>query len=275
MTGLPAGDLGRPIRVVLFGGAFLEPGALELLARLDEHPEVEFLGGVCQSPGFGLRHTVADVVGRRRLLAPVVLAAYAGRAAWRSVQDPRAALQLRRRARGALSKMEAVADIHDAAVLERLRARGADLGLVYGSPILKPELFETPAFGTIGIHHGSLPEYRGKKTTFWAMFNGEAVAGVTIQRIGRGIDTGEIVSTAEVPTAGKWYGQVNAELERVGVRLYLAAVLAVKRGQARCRPQAARSSGLYRQPGTQDIVRLWWRQLTAGHGSARPVKRVP
>lgn len=275
MKTLPTDDLGRPIRVVLFGGVFLEPGALEFLARLDEHPEVEFLGGVCQSPGFGLRHTVADIVGRRWLLAPPVLAAYAGRAAWRWVQDPRAALRLRRRVRGALSRMEAVADIHDAAVLQRLRARGADLGLVYGAPVLRPELFELPAFGTIGIHHGSLPEYRGKKTTFWAMFNGEAAAGVTIQRIGHGIDTGEIVSAAEVPTAGKWYGQVVAELERVGVHLYLAAVLAVKRGEARCRPQAARPSGLYRQPGLHDIVRLWWRQLTAAHGAARPAKRAP
>jgi hypothetical protein len=48
-----------------------------------------------------------------------------------------------------------------------------DLGLIYGSPILKPELFEIPRCGTLGIHHGKVPAYRGNKTTFWAMYNGE------------------------------------------------------------------------------------------------------
>ena len=79
---------------------------------------------------------------------------------------------------------------------------------VCGAPILKPELFEIPAFGTLGIHHGRLPEYRGKKTTFWAIYNGDSTAGVTIQRINAGLDTGEIVCTGEVPTAGKTTGEL-------------------------------------------------------------------
>jgi folate-dependent phosphoribosylglycinamide formyltransferase PurN len=262
---LPTQDLGRPIRVVLFGGAFLEPAALEWLALLDEHPEVEFLGGFCESPGLTLRHAAADVVRRRRWLAPAVLALYAAEGARRFARTPRACLALRRRVRPALSRVAAVSSIHAPDVLERIRALAPDLGLVYGSPVLRPELFEIPAYGTIGIHHGRLPEYRGKKLTVWAMLNGDTSTGVTIQRIGRGIDTGAIVRTGEVPIRGRRYGAVEADVQALGVRLYLDAVLDVKRGEARCRPQPPGTFPLYRQPRARDILQVWW------HGSgARP-----
>jgi hypothetical protein len=259
---LPVEDLGRPLRVLLFGGAFFEPAALELIARLDEHPEVEFLGGVCQSAGFGLRHTAADVVRRRGLLAPAVLGIFAAQSAVRFVRHPRAALRLRRRVRGALSHIATVPDIHAPTVLQRVRTLVPDIGLVYGSPILRPELFEIPAFGTLGIHHGKLPAYRGKKLTFWAMVNGEATTGVTIQRINRGVDTGEIVSAGEVAVRGRRYGRVDADVQALGVTLYLDAILAVKRGVASSRPQQVGDFPVYRQPSTRDIVRLWRQRLT-------------
>jgi folate-dependent phosphoribosylglycinamide formyltransferase PurN len=260
---LPARDLGRPIRVIFFGGAFLEPAAQEFVARLDEHPEIEFLGGICQSPGFGLRHRVNNVVLRRKLLAPAVLGIYAAQAVLRVLRRPRAALALRDRARRGMARLMPVPRIHAPEVLEHVRALAPDLGLIYGSPILKPELFEIPTFGTLGIHHGALPHYRGKKTSFWAMLNGEPAVGVTIQRIDSGVDTGEIIATGEVPTAGKRYGRVDAELQALGVQLYVATVLAVKRGEARGRPQRRSAAPLYRQPRARDILRLWKRQLTS------------
>ena len=69
--------------------------------------------------------------------------------------------------------------------------------IFYGGPILKPALFEIPTLGTLGIHHGKLPAYRGKKTTFWAMFNDEPSAGVTIQSVNAGLDTGRGVRAGE------------------------------------------------------------------------------
>jgi len=65
----------------------------------------------------------------------------------------------------ALSKFVTVPDVHAQAVLERVRAAAPDLGVIYGAPILKPELFGIPPLGTLGIHHGRVPQYRGKKTT--------------------------------------------------------------------------------------------------------------
>jgi methionyl-tRNA formyltransferase len=271
---LPTHDLGRPIRVIFFGGAFLEPAAREFVARLDEHPEIELLGGICQSPGFGVWHTIANVARRRKLLAPAVLGVHAAQTALRVAQRPRAELVLRRRTRRLLGRFMTVPRIHAPEVLEHVRALAPDLGVVYGSPILKPELFEIPAFGTLGIHHGKLPDYRGKKTVFWAMLNGDPTAGVTIQRINAGVDTGEIVCAGEVPTKGKRYGRVDAEVQGLGVDLYVASILALKRGAARCRPQGRATSPLYRQPRPRDILRLWVRQLTPGSPPAASPSRT-
>jgi len=255
-------DLGRPIRVVVFGGAFLEPAAQQFVALLDGHPEVELVGGFCQSRGFDLWSRIADVGRRRGLAAPLVLGVYTARAVLRCARRPRSQLILRQRVRKALTRFTAAPDIHSPAVLQRVRALAPDLGLVYGAPILKPQLFEIPTFGTLGIHHGKLPEYRGKKTTFWAVLNGEVTAGVTIQLITAGLDRGHIVRAGEVPIAGKRYGRAAAEVQELGLRLYMDAVLAVKRGIATLQPQPHGASPLYRQPAPQHYLRLWYRQAT-------------
>jgi hypothetical protein len=252
---------GRPIRVVVFGGAYFEPAAMDFVARLEEHAEIELAGGVCQSAGFGWRSRTRDLVRRRGIVAPAILAVQAGQVGARALRAPRRELQLRRSARRALLRFMTVPDIHAPEVLRHVAGLHADLGLIYGSPILKPSLFQLPRLGTLGIHHGSLPDYRGKKTAFWAMYNGEAAAGVTIQKVNAGLDTGEIVLEGAIPIGSRRFGRVEAEVQRLGIQLYLDAILAVKHGTAVYRPQPAGRSPLYRQPTPLQILRLWQRQL--------------
>jgi methionyl-tRNA formyltransferase len=140
-------------------------------------------------------------------------------------------------------------------------ALSPDLGLIYGSPILKPELYEIPRLGTLGIHHGKVPEYRGNKTTFWAMYNGEPVAGVTIQKVNRGLDTGSVVKSGDVNTEGRTYQAVVHELERLGLDLYIQAILEVKHGTADYKPQNGAKGKLYRNPKPVDFLNFWGRQI--------------
>jgi methionyl-tRNA formyltransferase len=133
--------------------------------------------------------------------------------------------------------------------------------LIYGSPILKPALFEIPTYGTLGIHHGQVPQYRGKKTTFWAIYHGEPAAGVTIQKINAGLDTGQIVNSGQVLIGRRSYGTVWGEVLALGLDLYVEAILQVRAGTAVYRPQAGPKGKLYRDPKPADIVRFWLRQL--------------
>lgn len=261
MSELPTQPLPRPVRVVLFCGPVLERGMVRFAHLLDSHPEVEFLGGFCQTPGLGTGERLADLFRRRGVVAlPLLLTQLLG-ATVRWVRQPGFERRLRRRRAWLEDNLHLTADLHDAAVLDRVRSLEPDLGVIYGGPILRPELFELPRFGTLGIHHGTLPAWRGKKTTFWAMYHGEPRAGVTIQRVNAGIDTGELVRYGSVPARRRSYGRVESELEELGLDLYLDAVVGVRRGTTRTQPIEGRRGRLCRDPRPAQLLRFALRRF--------------
>jgi len=252
-----------PIRVVLFGGGpVLERGVKQFMCRLEEHSEIEFLGGFCQSQAQTSGAVVKDLWRRRGILALPLLLIQIVSGIGRYVSQPRAEVKLNTELDRLSGRIHYVPDIHADAVLEDVRSLEPDLGLIYGSPILKPKLFEIPRLGTLGIHHGKVPEYRGKKTTFWAMYNGEKTAGVTIQKVNRGLDTGEIVKAGEVPTGRRSLQVVWHDLEQLGLDLYLQAILEVREGTATYQPQVGKKGKLYQDPEFGDILTFWRRQFS-------------
>ena len=265
--------LDRPIRIVFFGGRYLQPVEAQFAAMLDEHPEIDLVLGVCEGEGFGVAQRLRDLWRRRGLLAPAIMIANVLSACARLLRDPRATLRWRRRTARALQKFVSVPDVHAPDVLVQVRAAAPDLGVIYGSPILRPELFEIPVFGTLGIHHGRVPQYRGKKTTFWEIYHGERVAGVTIQRVERGIDTGAVVRAGEVEIGRKGYGRVWDEVQALGCQLYLQAILDYRHGRASAVPQdpGTQRGPLFRQPSAKDLARYWLRRWT---GAASRVSRI-
>jgi methionyl-tRNA formyltransferase len=202
-----------------------------------------------------------DLWKRRSWLAFPLFAISVINKVMRFLLHPREEIVLQRRLERISDRIHFVSDIHAQHVWEQVRALDPDLGLIYGSPILKPELFEIPGLGTLGIHHGKVPEYRGNKTTFWAMYNGERVAGVTIQKVNKGLDTGSIVKVGEVSTRGRAYLAVIRELESLGLDLYMQAILEVKHGTAEYKPQSEGKGNLYRNPKAGDFLKFWGRQI--------------
>jgi folate-dependent phosphoribosylglycinamide formyltransferase PurN len=259
--------LNRPIRVVMFGsGPELNQDAKQFICRLEEHPEIEFLGAFCQAQSQSLRAVFGDLWKRRSWLALPLFVMWITNKAMRFLLHPREEIALNRSLEKISDRINFVPNIHALNVLQQVRALHPDLGLIYGSPILKPELFEIPSMGTIGIHHGKVPEYRGNKTTFWAMYNGEHVAGVTIQKVNRGLDTGSIVKAGEVSTQGRAYPAVVHELETLGLDLYMQAILEVKHGTADYKPQGGVKGKPYRNPKPGDLLKFWGRQIRSRVG---------
>lgn len=253
----------EPIRAVLFSDPFLAASADTFVCRLREHPSIELLAVYCQGPGAGSLARLRDLWRRRGPLGLVIALTEAGVGAVRIVFRP----GRHRRRQEALSAMRIVPDLHAPDILEQVRRLDPDLGLVYGGPILKPELFRIPRLGTLGIHHGRLPEYRGKKTTFWEMFNGEAVAGVTIQSIEAGVDTGRAIARSAVPIDRKSYPRVWRDVQEAGVALFIDAVLRTAAGGpgtgAGDGQEAAprKPEPLYRDPTPAQLLRFWLKRL--------------
>lgn len=95
--------------------------------------------------------------------------------------------------------------------VELLRAEEADAFLVaaYGQ-ILSQTVLDIPKRGCINLHGSILPRWRGAAPIQRAIEAGDAVTGVTLMQMDRGMDTGDIIafetrSIGEFETAGVVY----------------------------------------------------------------------
>lgn len=84
----------------------------------------------------------------------------------------------------------------------RLAALGADLFVCSGyNRILKPLIFGIPPRGTLNLHGGRLPDYRGAAPINWQIINGESEGGCCVLFMDAGIDTGPIARQERYPIA--------------------------------------------------------------------------
>jgi folate-dependent phosphoribosylglycinamide formyltransferase PurN len=250
------------IRTVVFtGGPGLDSEVTAFLEKLESEQGIELAAIFSQSPRRGISGIVRDRWKRRGLLAIPLLLQLLCRSAWRAVISPRIAGRRRRLLRNLAPRTHYVKSLHADDVISRVRDLEPQLGLVYGGPIVKRELFGIPLHGTLGIHHGKVPEYRGKKTTFWAMYNGEDEVGVTIQRIGDRLDGGDIVMQALLPVRKQPLPRIKKQLEKAGIDLYIRAIHAVRDGSATYTAQPDKPITLYTDPGATDIIRFWYGYL--------------
>lgn len=135
-------------------------------------------------------------------------------------------------------QVKRVAAINGAEACAFVKELAPDLGVALGAPILKPALFSLPRLGTINLHKGRLPNYRGMPPAFWELYNGEGSVGCTVHRVDAGLDTGDILLEGSVPVDRfSTVGGVKTKLDRLGVELVVEALGRVLDGTAEFKPQ--------------------------------------
>ncbi len=91
-------------------------------------------------------------------------------------------------------------DFHCEEALEFVRSLHADLGIVYGTRILKPALFSIPRLGSINIHKRKVPDYRGGGPIgLWELLDDQSEIGVTVHQVTEKLDAGAVVNAATIP----------------------------------------------------------------------------
>lgn len=70
------------------------------------------------------------------------------------------------------------------------------VGLVWKIP---PEFLQVPRLGTINVHLGKLPEYRGPHPVGWAFRNDEGVQTVSVHFMSPEWDTGAVLAHEQIP----------------------------------------------------------------------------
>ena len=85
-------------------------------------------------------------------------------------------------------------DINSVSVQEQLATLAPDLIIVSGAPLLTPDIFRIPRLGTVNLHFGISPTYRGLHTIVTPWQRGDfAHIGATLHRVTEGIDNGPVL----------------------------------------------------------------------------------
>ncbi|HKL09874.1 MAG TPA: methionyl-tRNA formyltransferase [Clostridia bacterium] len=92
------------------------------------------------------------------------------------------------------------ANINDSDSISFIRGFNPDIAVVvaYGQ-ILNSQILDLPKLGCYNIHASLLPYYRGAAPINSAIINGEKKTGVTIMKMDKGMDTGDILLSREIP----------------------------------------------------------------------------
>jgi len=151
-----------------------------------------------------------------------------------------------------------VSDFHSDEAIAAMRSAEADLGVIYGTNIIKETVFSVPRLGSINLHQGLAPIYRGSAPVFWELHNGESEVGITVHRVAAKVDAGDIVMQ-ETITLRYDFERYDLDFERfiddfrAGIREQCAALVAesvrrISDGSADFRPQDTCLGNRYKLP---------------------------
>ena len=121
----------------------------------------------------------------------------------------------------------------DEELADRLRAIAPDMIVVAAfGQILPAHILSIPRLGCINVHGSLLPELRGASPMHAAILQGKDESGVTIMRMEKGLDTGDMISKVSCDIKGKDITEVSAALAAAGAKLLVETIPHIADGTA-------------------------------------------
>ena len=145
--------------------------------------------------------------------------------------------------------------------VDLLRRRAPELLVSVACPyILKETILNVAPKGAINIHHAPLPRYKGMMPTFWQMYHGEKMVGLTIHYMVAKLDEGGALLQDEQPIApGETLDQVIRRSKRHGAHA-MARVLRQLRDGTSSPKMMNQSKGSYYTFPTADEIKEFHRR---------------
>ncbi len=124
---------------------------------------------------------------------------------------------------------------------ERIKAAeipDADAYIVvaYGQ-IFCEKLLQQPRYGCFNVHASLLPKYRGAAPIERAIEAGESVIGVSIMKMEKGLDTGDVIVDNSLSCENLTAQEAREKLSVLGADLMMVALDLIERGEAVYTPQ--------------------------------------
>ena len=142
--------------------------------------------------------------------------------------------------------------------IEYLRNVEADVIVVAAfGQIIPRAILEMKKYGCINVHASLLPRYRGAAPIQWAVINGEKESGVTIMKMGTGLDTGDMIAKVSVPLdKEETGGSLFDKLSKAGAELLVRTLPSIFDGTAVYEKQPAESPTPYASMITKEMGRM-------------------
>jgi len=147
-------------------------------------------------------------------------------------------------------------DIHAEPVLRTVREFAPRLGLSLAAPILRRALFAIPALGTVNLHKGKVPDFRGMPPAFWELWTDQNSVGCTVHWVDDQLDTGAIAG--QVAIEREKYSSLRGlqlRLDQLGFELMRDVVQALLNGNE-CRQPQPPGGRTYRKPTLAQMATL-------------------
>src|SRR5665213_3624224 len=127
----------------------------------------------------------------------------------------------------------------DAETIAVIKEYGCEYAIVvaYGK-ILPDALIETFPKGLVNVHYSLLPKYRGASPVEAALLAGDAVTGVSVQRLVRELDAGDSLAIKEVAIEpNETARELRPRLVRLGAELLVEMLPSYLAGERTGTPQ--------------------------------------
>jgi methionyl-tRNA formyltransferase len=119
--------------------------------------------------------------------------------------------------------------------------------------IIPQSILDIPRLGTIGVHPSLLPKYRGASPIQSALLAGESMTGVTLYKLGAGVDDGPILAQQEIPIAeDDSYETLEQKLAKLGGEMLADLLPQFTKGEGQATPQNHSEATLTKKFKTED-----------------------
>lgn len=140
-------------------------------------------------------------------------------------------------------------------VYDWINNRKPNILFLRGFGIIKDPILSIAPHGVLSYHHADIKKYRGGPPLFWELFHNEKEAGVTLQILDEGLDTGTIVLQQFIPITNESWGSLRKKVYHVSEPMAAEALIVLNKAEPFRNPIGTRGK-LFTLPNFQQWLTL-------------------
>jgi methionyl-tRNA formyltransferase len=150
-------------------------------------------------------------------------------------------------------------NINTQTFIEKIKSLSPDFILVIAfGQLLKEVILNLPKLACINVHASILPKYRGASPINSSLLNGDAETGISIMKMAKGMDTGDVYETLRLPITEQDDAlSLKEKLADLAGDNILSSLEKISSGSLKCKEQDHEQSTHCRKIAKSDALIDW------------------